>query len=123
MTPVLQTYVEQSRANCLAACIASILNLPLAEVPDTGGKSAFDQYTVLQAWLKERKGALLRVDGQVTPFLTGDVFYVLTGQGPRGQRHAVVAQGNDIVHDPHPEGGGLLDRDGAYFLLLDTTIA
>ncbi len=38
----------------------------------------------------------------------GNLYYLLTGLGPRGYNHVVVAQGNKIVHDPYFEGGGLV---------------
>jgi hypothetical protein len=43
-------------------------------------------------------------------------FYILGGQSPRGS-HAVVARGDEVVHDPHPSRAGLLRREDATVLI------
>ena len=42
----------------------------------------------------------------------------LGGQSPRGTCHSVVAQGGKVIHDPHPDGGGVVGPcdDGCYSL-------
>lgn len=38
----------------------------------------------------------------------GPVVYLLCGLSPRNTNHIVVCRGKDYMHDPHPDGGGLV---------------
>jgi hypothetical protein len=37
--------------------------------------------------------------------------YMLTGMSPRQSLHVVIAKDDKIIHDPHPEGGGIIGPD------------
>lgn len=37
-----------------------------------------------------------------------NLYYLLSGQSPRGTNHTVVACGGAFAHDPHPDGGYLV---------------
>jgi hypothetical protein len=118
MIPVFQTkFIGGSgRGNCLAAALASILEIPLELVPqfeecfDTGGakwRLAHDRF------LFGHGLAACRMDSD--PMLGHP--YLATGLSPRSTednycRHIVVYQNGQMVHDPHPSGAGLLDTDG-----------
>jgi hypothetical protein len=109
MKPVDQTILAPPDGNCFAACLASILEMPLAEVPNY--KS--DQWvTEFNAWLKPRGLALLTItlpegienmsQDERRYFLPG--YCILAAQSPRYDcLHAVVVHDGEIVHDPHPE--------------------
>jgi hypothetical protein len=114
MALVLQTIfhdpaVPDRMGNCLQAAIASMLDLPLDEVPhfvqideDTGGN--INWWTHMVAWLRERGW---RVDTRVEP---GEV-YLGGGPSPRGAdlHHVAVYRDGELVHDPHPDGTGLVE--------------
>lgn len=54
---------------------------------------------------------VLATVGQQNPGLR----YILGGKSPRGTNHSVVCCGSEIIHDPHPDSGGLvagIDPDG-----------
>ena len=40
--------------------------------------------------------------------ITGNRYWLAGGGGPRGLPHEVVYFGRDMVHDPHPDGSGLV---------------
>lgn len=43
----------------------------------------------------------------------------LSGKSPRGTTHSVIVEGSKIIHDPHPEGGGIVgpdEKSGHYFM-------
>src|SRR5580700_3839101 len=88
--------------NCLSACIASILEIPLDEVPlfhDPSSPVYVPQVVRLNAWLEPRG---LRAE-EITfrpfpiellysdPFSTDDDLFILGGMSPRGRGHVVVA--------------------------------
>lgn len=37
-----------------------------------------------------------------------DIYWILGGVSPRGTNHSVVCCGGEVVHDPHPDGGGVV---------------
>lgn len=44
------------------------------------------------------------------------IYWILGGVSPRGTNHSVVCCGGQIVHDPHPDGGGVVGpTDDGYF--------
>lgn len=128
MTPINQTIFDAGRGDCLRACIASILDLAITEVPnfieqDDRGPS----HPALQ-WLERRGLAAIRIDWtgrsgftsqqffQTVPSMD-NVYCVVGGVSPRSTEsakryHAVVGRASgykiDIVHDPHPSRAGLI---------------
>lgn len=128
MRPVDQTkFMDTSadgRGDCLRACVASILELPIEAVPDF---SADGSYTIgAIAWLQARGYQVLSVqwsgDGyDHSQYLSCPQGYaVLGGKSPRtypdGSRagHAVVGRANGwnfrIDHDPHPSRAGIVGQ-------------
>lgn len=111
------------RGNCFATCIASILEAPLAEVPNFCNSDLWRWD--LNRWLAPR--GLTYVDVS----LPGDArdelvefwgYHVISGDGPRGHRHSVVGLKGEIVWDPHPSRAGLLGKpdDWEFGLLVAT---
>lgn len=111
MRPVRQTETELGRGNCLAACVASLLELEIGEVPNF--RLATDPWGGMQAWLGAR--GLFAVRCPADPeriYPTPRVHCILTGPSPRNPvAHAVIGEWagveTRIVHDPHPDGTGL----------------
>ncbi len=98
--------METGNGNCWTACIASILELPIEQVPDFIDNKDFYGSTV--KWLAKRGLTLVQIDLQHStcwPFFWGNsVWTILSGQSPRGDwKHAVVGNGLKPIHDPHPD--------------------
>lgn len=113
MIPVDQTEFNWPESNCFSACVASILHLPISDVP-TFAKYE-DPWEHVTTWLKER-GFYLYDFALRDPFDTEQAplgFHIVTGKSPRHEtfRHCVVAKGTEIVHDPHPSRAGIETRD------------
>lgn len=130
MKPVDQTKFGEG-GNCLAACIASLLDVDISEMPDTGHQgyeAALHEYleprglVYVDVW----RGALRRLAAEVParveemdlgwqPMWVGPILCVLTGPSPRFRdprlAHAVVGRSNgwmtEILHDPHPSRVGI----------------
>jgi len=108
--------------NCWTACLASILELPLSEIPDElefwkDGMKPLDSWIPYQKkthlWLHNKDIVIVEVR-MSSVFYTGpeecfDMYCILSGPSPRNSKvnHAVVGKGNQIVHDPHPSRKGL----------------
>lgn len=123
MKPIHQTLFGTGtggvRGNCFAACIASILEMPLEEVPHFCNHA--DWRGAANAWLK--RFDLFYVDfllpGDMRDELVSDWgYHVISGMGPRGIRHSVVGLAGKMVYDPYPGGGGLVGDDFEYGLLV-----
>jgi D-glycero-D-manno-heptose 1,7-bisphosphate phosphatase len=107
MQPIDQTVFGVPNGNCFSACVASILHIPLGEVPPfcTYG----DWWERFNEWLKPQGyyATIIRYSEDHAPL----GFHILSGKSPRGDfQHSVVAMGNDIVHDPHPSRSGIETR-------------
>jgi hypothetical protein len=80
--------------------------LPIDQVPDFIDEKDF--YGSTARWLAKRGLTLIEIDLQQSthwPFFWGKTVYtILSGQSPRGDwKHAVVGNGLNYVHDPHPD--------------------
>ena len=105
--------------NCFAACIASILEVPLTEVPNFCATPEWVKE--LNLWLFPR--GFFYVDFRMAEDCPPEEvfcwagYHVISGDGPRGCRHSVVGRAGKIVHDPHPSGAGLLTEEEYGFLI------
>ena len=121
MKPVDQDRFGHGEGNCYAAAIASILELDLEEL------RAFERL-YLGYWSGaihghhdfEKRGAYLRelrrlgVTAVTLSCATGDRivpkgYSIADGPSPRGIDHSCVALDGELVHDPHPSRGGLVE--------------
>jgi hypothetical protein len=126
MKPVDQTLFGPRKngavGNCVSACIASLLELPIADVPYFMGTDADpDDFWKkrVNLWLGPRGLSLVHVKVSRTFSQWPPGLFILMGRSPRGL-HAVVAKGGEmrasslriIAHDPHPSRTGLKSVDG-----------
>lgn len=110
MRPIDQTTFGVPEGNCFAACLASLLEIPLEEVPDLTHETDSSWWGVVEKWLRLR--GLYAVNfvcrGKDLDTFVPPGLHILNGPSPRGAfDHSVVARGREIVHDPHPSRAGL----------------
>lgn len=117
MKPVDQDKFGSPGGNCFSACVASLFEIPLEEVPYfMDSPNWWDSFL---EWLETRGWTALSlplVDSSMVP----PGLHILSGQSPRFTRrslHAVVAKGRKIVHDPHPDRAGIVTREDAVVLV------
>lgn len=119
-------------SDCLRACIASIFELEVHQVPEFGAsaggteEAGLAQDSQLRKWLADRGLSLLHVVNPRIQFANGAQsavspwgICVAGGKSPRGDwDHAVVYDARDgepkLLHDPHPSRSGF-DGEPAYF--------
>jgi hypothetical protein len=120
MKPVKQTKLYSAdgihSGNCLAACLASLLDLPLWMVPpfeDMFGRG--DHTSRMVEWLNTMfKLELIWEDGHPVDELPE--FYIAVGRSPRGVHHAVIYSKGAMVHDPHFSDAGIAEVDSVKYL-------
>lgn len=118
MKPVDQTKFTSTDGNCFAACVASIMELGLDDVPDLAGPEQLDK---LETWLKTRGLSYVEVTLRPRSGKDGDMLFerfglngtgyiIAGGKSPRGDwEHAIVVRVNnadnrvEFIHDPHPD--------------------
>ena len=120
MTPVFQTIIDKGRGNCMSAAVASILDLPLEEVPNWVTR-AFDEgqphrhYVYMREWLESKGLHLVRVNykhfGDWRSLVGAYAIASVPSQRFEHTTHAVIvtwtklesgAHQISIVHDPNP---------------------
>lgn len=118
MIPVDQTTFGVPGGNCQSAALASILELPLEDVPHF---ASGDDHSADTMWANVAKWLELRGLYPIN-FLWEDIacrpsaYYLLFGQSKDGP-HCVVAKGREIAHDPNPARSGLLTREQGVVLI------
>lgn len=120
MTPVHQSKLYAPDAihngNCFAACLASMLDLPLWMVPPFEDMfSRSDWFARSQEWLSRMFGLeLRRTDGHDVAALPE--YYIASGLSARGVRHSVIYREGVLAHDPHPSSAGIVAVEWCWHL-------
>lgn len=113
MTPVDQEFLHKpedgQHGDCMRACIASVLDLPISEVPhfaqlDAEGKGNF--WLMVAEFCAEQGYSFVTVPGRII-WTNDEVYHIISGPSPRRGHHAVVGRNGQIVFDPHPSRAGL----------------
>ena len=99
--------------NCMAASFASILELPLSEVPEFENMGKNKWFQEVKDWLEKIGFTLLEWQGET--WLPG--YYLAMGISERGVKHQVVFKGDVLAHDPHPSRAGIKKVDEVWALL------
>lgn len=138
MIPVTQTKVvvknskgeQVVHGNCFAAAIASMMELPITDVPNVEvffcsdnnhWQEIMDLFLQLKGWElftnndfkvfhDGRYGVAECNRGEMMRYCE-DKYYLVSGQSPRGVKHICIYQNGKLVHDPHPSKDGLLTEE------------
>lgn len=128
MKPVYQTKFGKGAGNCLAACVASLLDLEITDVFDIADGGLDPNYwLIVDTWLADRGLGLayvtigMQVPGEETTQssvrIPANMNYLAWGRSPRDLQHSVIYHGGTLVHDPHPQGGGIATIEQIAFLV------
>lgn len=108
------------KGNCVSACVATVLGVPLAEVPHfvefgiAYGDAEVDQVSNGNAWWAMMLGYFAGKGYWITELDAladaeqGETLLV-AGMSPRGVLHQVLYRDGHLWHDPHPSRDGVLD--------------
>jgi hypothetical protein len=111
------------KGNCVAACVATLLGIPLTEVPhfiefgiaygdseDVHDVSAGNNWWAMLLGFMAAKGWWPVELDSVTSGEVGETLFV-AGKSPRGVSHQVLYREGRLWHDPHPSRDGILTVD------------
>ena len=100
-----------SRGNCFTACLASLFEISIEDVPnfyDEAGDDAEKWWGAVRDWLRIRGFGLMNLelkdDADLSKF---EGYFLVSGKSARGIDHETIWKGGRMVHDPHPSGCGL----------------
>lgn len=127
MIPVFQ---EPGDMKCFCACIASIFEIPLNQVPIIFNETWRIE---TQRWLSQYNLFYMDIAG---PDLIAESkelidkyifphcgFHLISGMSSRNMRHSVVAYRGEIVHDPYPGSDKVITREEyGFFISLNPKI-
>lgn len=111
MTPIKQNVLYDKggigNGNCFAACLASLLDVPLWMVPP------FEQMFGRDDWRSRANEwlgyffclQLVRTGGHDAAAMP--TFYIANGLSRRGVYHSTIYSAGKLVHDPHFSEGGI----------------
>jgi len=118
-----------SDGNCLEACIATLLDLPLAAVPNLGGDATYEENMAKFLASQGMMYVLVEGPGKIEKellaemFKAGDVYHIIEGICNDGAPHAIIGLNGQQDFDPHPPfvqhetGPGLKRVDGWGFIV------
>lgn len=113
MKPVFQKITKHDPENgqygdCFRACVCSLLEISDEGVPNFGAYSHEEWWGRFQDWIKSMGyKCFYGVGSQSEPWEYTD-YCIVSGKSPRGNwLHAVIYYKGKLVHDPHPDGGGV----------------
>jgi hypothetical protein len=122
MRPVKQTVFGKG-GNCFAACVASLLEIPVKNVPNFCHDHGDHWPLALKEWLAPLGlfPVVVNVppsDDSATAFLMNDgATCIAGGKTASGADHACIHRGLKLLHDPCPGGEGLASIEDMTFLV------
>ncbi|APU89051.1 conserved hypothetical protein [Virus Rctr85] len=112
-----QTRFGNKEGNCLAACLASLFELDIDDVPDFNALHGDNWYSIgLTSWLSQF-GLVPVMLASITGEFPQNCHYLVGGESPRGILHSCIGLNGEIVHDPHPSRAGLVRIDDYTFFI------
>lgn len=100
-----------SNGNCMSACFASLLKLPIEAVPNFFTIAGHDNekwWAAIRQWLKKFGLGIMTLQINDERWLEQqDGIFIVSGQSTRGLFHATLWQNGKMIHDPHPSGTGI----------------
>ncbi len=113
MKPIYQTIFGGKEGNCMQAAIASILEIPLENVPHFMLYAEDEWWNRFEEWAGQFGLQPIGIDpgGDWKP----RGWHLIIGGSPRGEfDHCVVGYAGKPVHDPYPDGNCELTKVTAY---------
>lgn len=111
MTPIKQTIMHDPKngkyGNCLQACLASILDLTLDNVPHFADNDNKNWLIDMNEWLFQRNLYYFEINPTKcifdNTFSIYQGYHFILGKSPRGKfLHQIIGKNGEKVFDPHP---------------------
>lgn len=123
MIPVKQTKTGDG-GNCFRACVASILELSMEDVPDFCNENPDNWFVSFCDWLRQfgMTAMMIKAErwkGSYSKILR-DVDLLAGGKSAiRDNMHEVIYRNGEMIHDPAPEELGLANGPRDYIIFVN----
>jgi hypothetical protein len=107
--------------NCMSACIASMIGIPLADVPNFCAEKDGSWSDRANAWLVQHGIQLLTFETDPVSWAPDyrRTVCIAGGKSPRGDwEHAVLWREGQLFWDPHPDGTGFVGEPIDYTVVV-----
>ena len=94
--------------NCFSACLASVFDIEINEVPNfynVAGNDPAAWWGAVRDWLRDRGFGVMSIQADLIDQFEG--LFIVGGESERGIEHAVLYQNGKIIFDPHPSDVGV----------------
>lgn len=130
MKPVIQTKLSSQdgsvHGNCFRACLASIMEIDIDSIPafeDMGNEwhIPFMNFLFRNGYEFDGTGRFGDDfhDENFLKYPGVDGYIIVGGTSPREwvtRGHAVIYKNGELVHDPYPGGGGVVEKQNFYMI-------
>ncbi len=114
MIPIFQT-VQGKHGNCFSACLASLFECGIEEVPnfyDIAGDDDALWWGAVRDWLRVKGFGIMTLELKDSSFVgMFEGWFIVCGKSSRGLDHATLWHGGEMKHDPHPTNEGIAIPD------------
>jgi hypothetical protein len=126
MKPVSQTIIDSEKGDCFRACLASLLELPIEQVPNNHETKQV-QFDFYNDWLRPFNLQLAFIRFGAMPLPQGHFILVVKSACFKNCTHTVIAKENEetcvaeIVWNPNPKdsrGNNIPADEWSYFYVL-----
>lgn len=140
MKPVFQEIISKGEGDCFSACLASLLEIPLADVPKFNRDNPYpkNMMDAARKWCADNFGLsiiTIQMEDEESPYFTGKDIRVMGavdgtpciagGASPNlpDCLHAVVGEiyghfNFRMTHDPNPSGKGIVGKPKHLYFLI-----
>lgn len=113
MKACYQVRTGKGWSNCFSACVASLLELNVEQVPDfmwmADGILNPNWLDDFDKWLRPHGFAPLCIQNTAGYIPLRGVYYIVGGKVECGIMHAAIGFNNQIVHNPYPGDASIVE--------------
>jgi hypothetical protein len=121
MVPIDQTILNLKTGDCMAACVASIFEVRLEQIPNFMENGAKDFNEKLDTWADAIGLRTIDMRLETSEDILRDCYVIAVGPSPRdpeNHNHSIVWYNGKMVHDPHPSRDGIVGEPEVFTVFI-----
>jgi len=109
--------------NCFAACIASLFEVEIADIPFLAEYKNWDEYLNVLNSILRNKFEVILLHGEFKGWADYlkenyiDSYYIVSGDSNKGLEHAVIYKNGELFHNPNNLGTEIINIKHVYVFL------
>ena len=109
--------------NCFAACIASLFEVEIADIPFLAEYKNWDEYLNVLNSILRNKFEVILLHGEFKDWEDYlkenyiDSYYIVSGDSNKGLEHAVIYKNGELFHNPNNLGTEIINIKHVYVFL------